>query len=219
MKRLGSVQGGKDDWSTYEWAKYAYEMWIVWKDCSFKELSQKMRRRSRWVAERVKVFQYYPHDEIQESFVDGTFSLTALYHLIGWLEKLEHYKSEIVESFSKDLIRTTMLKKIENKLVKVSDLKNESFIRTSSNEQLKTFLLDPKMKLSGALSEVEGNNTRSKKKELELHQRHIKDTIIYLNNLNIENIEDRKKSLMNIDNIRNEVLKKQLELKTFIEAN
>ncbi len=111
LKRLWSVQGGKEDWTDYEWAKYTYELWIGWEKCSFEELAKKMRKSSRWVAERVRVFQYYPHSEIEDGFIKGSLSVAVLYRLIGWFEKLSNQKSRLVASFSLSMIRSTMLQK------------------------------------------------------------------------------------------------------------
>ncbi|MGN7170332.1 ParB/RepB/Spo0J family partition protein [Paenibacillus cellulositrophicus] len=81
LERLGSVQGGKVDWSMYEWAKYTYEMWIMWDKCSFHELAKKMGVDNKQIAVRVKVFQYYQHSEIEDKLANGVYTLFALYYL------------------------------------------------------------------------------------------------------------------------------------------
>lgn len=218
LKRLGSVQGGKEDWTDYEWAKYTYEMWVTWGKCSFEELSQKMRRKNRWVAERVRVLQYYPHHEIEKGLIERTLSLKVLYRLIGWLEKLSIQKPELVAFFNLDLIRSTMLQKIENRLVNISDLKNEGFIRESSDEQLKSFLLDNKKKLSDYFLEIKDNNHLTIRTKSQPSQQNLRNITSCLNQTNLENITNFHEMLMQINIIRNEIFKKQGQLKTLLQG-
>ncbi|CAM3605935.1 MULTISPECIES: ParB/RepB/Spo0J family partition protein [Paenibacillus] len=154
LERLGSVQGGKADWSVYEWAKYAYEMWIYWKECSFKELARKINKSSGFVAIRVNIFRYFPHNEIEERLINGVYSISILHYLISWLENLNRLKPGIVEALTLDLIRTTMLTKIERKLVTILDLKSDLFIRNANDEQIKDFFIQTTKKLSDALADL-----------------------------------------------------------------
>jgi ParB/RepB/Spo0J family partition protein len=154
LERLGSVQGGKTDWSVYEWAKYTYEMWIFWKECSFRELARKLNKSSGFVSTRVNIFRYFPHHEIEEKLINGIYSISVLHYLINWLENLTRLKPEIVKDLTMDLIRTTMLSKIERQFVTILDLKNDSFIRNANYEQVKEFLIKPTKKLSEALAEL-----------------------------------------------------------------
>lgn len=216
LKRLGSVQGGKEDWTDYEWAKHTYEMWIAWDKCSFQELAKRMRRSSRWVAERVRVFKYYPHNEIEDGFIKGSLNITALYRLIGWLEKLVNQKPRLVKTFGLEMIRSTMLQKIENKLVNIADLKNERLIRESSDEQIKRFLMDNRMKLSNCLSEMETSNTLKVKKESSSYKHRLENMIASFNNLNLDNIANVQEVLTQINKVRDELLTKQIELRAFI---
>ncbi|MCS7459197.1 ParB/RepB/Spo0J family partition protein [Paenibacillus doosanensis] len=216
LKRLGSVQGGKEDWTDYEWAKHTYEMWISWEKCSFEELAKKMRRSSRWVAERVRIFQYYPHNEIEDGFIKGSLNITVLYRLIGWLEKLSNQKSSLVESFSLGMIRSTMLQKIENRLVSITDLKNERFIRESSDEQMKKFLLDNKMELLDCLLGIGTSTTSEGKNESSSCQQKLKNLTEYFKQLKLDDISNTQEILAHINNVRSELLKKQSELRTFL---
>jgi ParB family transcriptional regulator, chromosome partitioning protein len=160
QERLGSVQGGKSDWSVYEWAKHTYDMWIYWEKCSFSELARKMNRSCAFVSLRVKIFTYYPHAEIEENLKNNKYSISILSILINWLGILSKVKPEIVEQYKLEMIRTTMLSKIEKGLIGILDLKNDSFIYKASNEQVKNFLMEPNKKLSEALLELDGHSKR-----------------------------------------------------------
>ncbi|MFE6076891.1 ParB/RepB/Spo0J family partition protein [Paenibacillus sp. NPDC057886] len=160
QERLGSVQGGKSDWSVYEWAKHTYDMWIYWEKCSFSELARKMNKSVAFVSARVKVFSYYPHSEIEQTLANNKISISALAYLIQWLNNLNRLKPEIVEDNKLDTVRATMLSKIERGLVGILDLKTDSFIHKANVEQLKSFLVDPDKKLSDALLEIDGDSMR-----------------------------------------------------------
>lgn len=216
LKRLGSVQGGKEDWTDFEWAKHTYEMWIKWEKCSFEELSKKMRRSSRWVAERIKVFQYYPHNEIETGLINGSLNIKTLYGLIGWLEKLSTQKSKLVDSFTIQMIRSAMLQKIEARLIRNADLKNERFIRESSDEQMKDFLLNNKMKLSDCLIKEEiGISLKEKKESLSFQQKLISISES-INKLDLTTLSNIQETINHINEIKNVLLKKQTELKTLL---
>lgn len=160
QERLGSVQGGKSDWSMYEWAKHTYDMWIYWEKCSFSALARKMNKSCAFVSIRVQVFRYYPHLEIEENLKNNKFTISILSNLIKWLDALSKQKPEIVEHFKIEYIRTTMLTKIEKGMVGILDLKNDSFIQKASNEQVKRFLMEPNKKLSEALHEIDESSKR-----------------------------------------------------------
>ncbi|MFB9274146.1 ParB/RepB/Spo0J family partition protein [Cohnella cellulosilytica] len=218
LKRLGSAQNEKEDWTDYEWTKHTHEMWIAWDKCSFEELANKMRRSSRWVAERVRVFQYYPHNEIEDGLIKGTLNITVLYRLIGWLEKLLNQKSDVVASFSLNMIRATMLLKITKRLVSIDDLKNEKFIRESNDEQLKKFLQDNRMKLSDCLREIEESNNGDllEKKEKSSYQHRIENMKVCFSQLNVDDITNVREVLAHINKVREELLKKQSALRKLI---
>lgn len=217
LERLGSIQGGKVDWTIYEWAKYTYEMWIIWNKCSFSELALKMGISSKQIAIRVKVFQYYPHNEIEEKLANGVYSLSALYSLIGWLDKLDKYKSSLVSHYKIELIRVTMLNKIENKLVSVSDLRNEMILHMSSEEQIKQFLLNPKAKLLDILSE---DNIKYKHlSKLRTHVKKIENTFLDVNRMEVVNTNDANSLQQEFNKLRLEIVRKQEELRDVLERN
>ncbi|HEY0827718.1 MAG TPA: ParB N-terminal domain-containing protein [Bacilli bacterium] len=218
LERLGSVQGGKVDWSVYEWAKYTYEMWIKWNKCSFEELSRKMDVKGKQIAIRVKVFQYYPHTEIEEKLTNGKYSMLVLYRLIGWLEKLTKYKSDLVAEYKIDLIRTTMLRKIEKGLVSAKDINNDVFIRATSDNQMRNFLLDSKKKLSDALLELNEDVIRDNvNKSLKAYLAQINSAVRIINKINAGTRDAAKEILGHFESLKKEILKKQDDLRGFVK--
>ncbi|SFM52302.1 ParB/RepB/Spo0J family partition protein [Paenibacillus sp. 1_12] len=211
LERLGSVQGGKVDWSMYEWAKYTYEMWIIWNKCSFSELAKKMGADSKQIASRVKVFQYYPHSEIEEKLAHGKYSLSALYYLMGWLEKLAKYKSDLVSLFNKDLIRTTMLRKIEMGLVTVNDLKNEIIIRNSSDEQIKRFLVNVNLRFVDVMEDTNINKAVGSNR-LRTHLTQINNALLQVYKIDISESTEATEILKNLENLKMELITKREQL-------
>lgn len=220
LERLGSVQGGKVDWSVYEWAKYTYEMWILWEKCSYQELAIKMGVSSSVIASRIKVFVYYPHDEIEDNLEKGVYSLSVLYYLRIWLEKLKEKKPALVEQYEEKMIRKTMLRKIEMKLVNVIDLKNDIFIDLSSDEQLRDFLMHQKKKLSHALKEVSVEDSKYRNtSRVNAQIKKIDSRVMRINRMGAENMKDKKELLNNLDKLRSEIISRQKELEEFLNTN
>lgn len=180
LERLGSVQGGKIDWSVYEWAKYTYEMWSFWKECSYNELARKLNKSSEFVRTRVNIFRHYEHSEIEENLINGVFTISVLDYLLKWIENLKKIRPELVNSVPLEHMRTTMLAKIEKNYVTILDLKSDVFIRNATPEQFIFFLSKPTRKLSEAIAELgegyvnyKGKNTYKTNKEIIQNIKHI----------------------------------------------
>ncbi|GGG17602.1 ParB/RepB/Spo0J family partition protein [Paenibacillus aceti] len=196
QERLGSIQGGKSDWSVYEWAKHTYEMWIDWDKCSFQQLALKLNKSTSFVSTRVQVFRYFPHSEIGEHLMNGKFSISVLFNLMKWLESLARLKPEIVEQYKLDVVRSTMLQKIEKKLVGILDLKTDTFIREANDEQIKKFLKNPDAKLE--LSEY-SKKYRGKSK-VRTYIEEIKNLGVIFEQVNfLEFKEDNNKLMKEVD--------------------
>lgn len=221
QERLGSVQGGKSDWSVYEWAKHTYDMWIYWEKCSFRKLARKMNKSCSFVSLRVKIFSYYPHSEIQENLKNDRYSISILSYLIKWLDTLSRTKPEIVEHYTLELIRTTMLAKIEKNLVGILDLKNDSFIHNASNGQIKNFLLDPNKKLSEALLEIDGYKKRySGKTKMKAYVNEINYVNDIIKRLDPPgNVEERKRMQSILNDYNSRILKLKAHVQAYINDN
>jgi ParB/RepB/Spo0J family partition protein len=215
LESLGSIQGGKVDWTTYEWAKYTYEMWINWNKCPYSDLAIKMSVSASQIAVRIKVFQNYQIDEIKDKIEKGVYSFSVLYYLLIWMERLQKEKPLFVNKYNEKMIRKTMLTKIEQKLVNVVDLKNDKFIELSSDEQLKEFLMSKKKKLAEALMEVSFENSKYRNvSRLKTHINKINHEIILINKYGAARPDDAQVIISNLKKLRKVILKKQEELRS-----
>ncbi|MNB87796.1 Nucleoid occlusion protein [compost metagenome] len=218
QERLGSVQGGKSDWSVYEWAKYTYDMWIYWDKCSFSELARKMNKSCAFVSLRVQIFSYYPHSEIEENLKNNKYSISILSFLIKWLDTLSRLKPELVEHYKLEMIRKTMLTKIEKGLVGILDLKNDLFIHKASNEQVENFLKESNKKLSEALLEIDGYSKRYRgKSKIKAYVNEINNANDIIKRLDLPgNVEERTKMQEVLNNHNNLILKLKADLQAYI---
>lgn len=214
QERLGSVQGGKSDWSVYEWAKHTYDMWIYWDKCSFSELARKMNKSCAFVSLRVNIFSYYPHSEIEENLKNKKYSISILSFLIKWLDTLSRVKPKIVEHYKLEYIRTTMLTKIEKGLIGILDLKNDLFIHKASEEQMKEFLKEPNKKLSEALLEIDGYSKRYRgKSKMKIYINEIRNTKDIIMKLDLpENEDERTRMRVILNNYNNQILNLKADL-------
>lgn len=214
LEYLGSIQGGKVDWTVYEWARYTYDMWIHWNKCSYADLAVKMGTSASQIAIRIKVFQNYQNAEIKENLEKGVYSFSVLYYLLIWMERLQKEKPLFVSKYNEKMIRKTMLTKIEQKLVNVVDLKNDKFIELSSDEQLKEFLMSKKKKLTEALKEVSVESSKYRNiSRLKTNINKINHEIILINEYDTNDPSDARIIMQNLTELRKEILKKQEELK------
>jgi ParB/RepB/Spo0J family partition protein len=220
QERLGSVQGGKSDWSVYEWAKHTYDMWIYWDKCSFSELARKMNKSCAFVSLRVQIFSYYPHSEIEENLKNNKYSISILSFLIKWLDTLSRLKPELVAHYKLEMIRTTMLNKIEKGLVGILDLKNDLFIHKASNEQVINFLKEPNKMLSEALLEIDGDSKRYRgKSKINAHVNEINITKDIIKRLGLPgNREERTKMQGILNGYHTLILNLKNDLQAYIEG-
>ncbi|MFF5995190.1 ParB/RepB/Spo0J family partition protein [Lysinibacillus sp. KU-BSD001] len=152
LDRLSSVQGGKRDWTTYEWGKYLfnlsnnnYENW------SMKELSYKTGKGLKVVREALKVFNYFPHQEIEDRLANDKLTITLLARIVDFINDLKIQHPTLVAELTEDLIRDSLLYKAENKKISTTQLKSDILLESADLVILKQFFRTPKMKYSEAI--------------------------------------------------------------------
>jgi len=217
LDRLSSVQGGKVDWTNYEWAKYTFEMWNIWGKCSFRELAKKMGISTSQVSARINVFNYYVHTEIEENLSEGIYTITGLNYLMRWMEQLKKVHPNFVIQYDEDMIRKTMLKKLLEKKVGVQELKNDKYIQLANTEHLKSFVLSTDKSLKSALEEIsEEDGKYITESILSTNIAKIHNRILSVNSIRPNNKEESNKIQISLDILRQEVVKKQKEISKMI---
>lgn len=147
LDRLGSIQGGQVNWNPYEWAKYTYDMWKNLGEISYAELAKKLGVTHGLITARIRVYQYYPRIEIEDKLENGMYSITLLYYINLWINKLVKYQAGVVESLGEDFIRKQLLKKYENKCFNSQIVHDKQLVHFASQFEIIEFLKDTNKKL------------------------------------------------------------------------
>lgn len=165
LERLSSVQGGKEDWTTYEWGKYLfnlsknnYENWTL------KELSYKTGKGLKVISEALKVFNYFPHHQIEQSLLEKKLSITSLARIVDFINRLKIIHPDIIESLTEELIKTSLIYKAERKKITYSQLVSDHILETADKETLKKFFRTPKMKYSEVSKLLSEDNLKATSK-------------------------------------------------------
>jgi ParB family transcriptional regulator, chromosome partitioning protein len=153
VERIASLQRGQVDWSPYEWAKFTYERWLAWGKPGMKEFSKKITIPERTVSDYIQVFQYFPRHEIEDGLETKRFSMSTLSTFVEFMRKLKSKKSVLVESMTEELIRQTMLAKMEKKLASRDALRRSSaeLLEQVSDDDFVEFLTTSNMGLQDLL--------------------------------------------------------------------
>ncbi|WP_277584987.1 ParB/RepB/Spo0J family partition protein [Psychrobacillus antarcticus] len=156
LDRLSSAQRGKEDWTTYEWGKYIFDLasnsdenWTI------KELAYKTDKGDKPVKEALKVFNYYPHSQIENKLQKNNLSITLLARIIDFINKIKIHHPAIVNELSEEMIRDNLLHKAEHKRISSTQLRSDKLLEVAPESVLKSFLRTPKMKYSDVYSLIE----------------------------------------------------------------
>jgi ParB family chromosome partitioning protein len=185
IERIASLQRGRVDWTPYEWAKFTYERWIAWSKPPYSAFSKVINIDARRIKEYVTIFEYYPREEIEHKLENGSLNITNLANTAYWIEKLEQQHPIIVQDMGKDLIRQTMVGKMERGLIKDSDSRRSSdFPGKAIKEDVMNFLTSSTM----SLREAQEPYGTSKKKDM------LRSVNIRMGNLSTELLTVKGKS-------------------------
>lgn len=155
LDRLGSIQGGQVDWTPYEWAKYTYDIWANSGGISYSDLAAKLGISQALVGSRIRVYKFFPRNEIEDKLSNGMYSLTMLDYIYKWIKKMEKHHTDLYQSMGEELVRKQMLKKYENKCFN-SQIANDNILVTSAcSQDIFKFLTDINKKLQDCQLELE----------------------------------------------------------------
>lgn len=150
VERIASLQMAHEEWSVFEWAKFCYETWVYWKKPKYKEFSKIINMPVDKITEYIDVFESYPREEIEDKLEKKVYSIRALHNLSKWMRKFQQVKPGLYDGLTGDMIRRTMLRKVEKKRADPNALKGDKFIEVATDEQVKEFLFTADMSLREA---------------------------------------------------------------------
>lgn len=155
IERIASLQSGRVDWSTFEWASFTFERWIAWGKPGLKKFAKEINLPYRNVEEYVTVLNYFPNEEIETGLKSGSLNVSFLLTLAIWIKQLNAVHHELIETLSEDIIRRTMLNKFLQKKVTRDELRKKKFLETVKTNDLKEFFLNTQMSMEELMTKYE----------------------------------------------------------------
>lgn len=214
VERIASLQRGQVDWSPYEWAKFTFERWIAWGKPGMEAFSDKIGIGRRTVTEYIQVLQYFPRQEIETGLETKIYNMSTLANMVEFMKKLKSHKSVLVESMTEEMIRKTMLYKMEKKLISRDALRRATteLVPVVSDADFTEFLTTSNMDLQDLLDAY----SIALKPAKTLHGRLVSIGIANKNIADTDipyNAKEQEKLLNALEDIQKAVKKKISELK------
>ncbi len=153
LDRIGSVQGGQVEWSQYDQVKYTYDRWVASGKRSCDYLGNELGISKGVVAARIRIYKYYPKDEIEDKLNNRMYSITMLDYIYTWIKRLDKNHPDLVESLGEHYIRRLMLKKYENRCFN-SKIVHDTFVINADSQVIREFLIDITKKLQDCQVEL-----------------------------------------------------------------
>jgi polyhydroxyalkanoate synthesis regulator phasin len=147
IERLASLQSGRVQWSSWEWCRFTFERWIAWGRPSLLVFSKDIALPRNTVKTYITVMDYFPSAEIEAGINTGVYSVRTLFDAICWLNEVKKVHAEVIEDLSEELVRRSMLNKIETKKIASDILRKRGYFEKISTEMMREFFVTPKMTL------------------------------------------------------------------------
>ncbi|MCS7459198.1 sigma-70 family RNA polymerase sigma factor [Paenibacillus doosanensis] len=164
LDRIGSVQCGQVDWSQFDQVKYTYDRWIASGKKSFDDLGNELGITKGTVGSRIRVYKYYPKDEIEDKLNNRMYSIAMLDYIYAWIKRLAKHHPDLVESLGEHYIRRLMLKKYEARCFNSQIAHDHTFVTSATSQSIREFLIDRNRKLQDCqvkLSYIKDNEINS----------------------------------------------------------
>ncbi|MNW47767.1 flagellar biosynthesis sigma factor [compost metagenome] len=142
LDRIGSVQSGQVEWSQFDQVKYTYDRWVASGKRSFEEIGKELSISKGRVGSRIRVYKYYPKDEIEDKLNNRMYSVTMLDYIYTWIKRLAKHHPELVESLGEHYIRRLMLKKYEARCFNSQIANEHTFVTNATSQVIREFLID-----------------------------------------------------------------------------
>lgn len=218
LDRLGSVQGGQEDWSPYEWAKYTYDMWENLNEMTYEELAKRLGVSQGIITARIRVYKYYPRIWIEDKLENGMYSIAMLDYIYSWIKKLIKYQPELVKTMNEERIKQQMLKKYENKCFNSRIVSDKVFVMEASTSEIIDFLTDITKKLSDCQMEIVMRG-QTKQKDIIQNSMEITATINDLKKIECRTTNEAQRLIEELQKLFDEVDKRVIYINNFTKTN
>ncbi|HEY0827717.1 MAG TPA: ParB N-terminal domain-containing protein [Bacilli bacterium] len=217
LHRIGSVQGGQVDWTPYENMKYTYDLWEASGQPPYLNIGKILGIAETQVAARVRVYQYYPRNEIEDKLTNRMYSTNMLDAIRAWIKRLVKNQTEIVESMGEHLIRQYMLKKYENRCFNSQISNEKAFVKSASNQDILEFLTDMNRALpNGQMEMVRANSKRYKDGSQILR---VNTVLQNITKIEYRTKKDAKKLFAGLEKLLAQINVKTSDLESYIQEN
>lgn len=158
LERIASLQSGRVEWTSWEWARFVYERWLAWNKPPVERFAKDINLRYNSVKSYIHVLEYYPRHLIETGLSNGSFTISGLNDLRAWLIRFSKSQRELYEQLGLDLLRTYMLEKLETRRAANQAMKNVGFLDHVPTESLREFLTTKEATLEGLIEQFGDTN-------------------------------------------------------------
>lgn len=147
LDRISSIQGGQVEWSPFDQVKYTYDRWVASGKRSFEDIGNELGISKGVAGSRIRVYKYYPKDEIEDKINNRMYSITMLDYIYGWIKRLVKHHPNLVKELGEHYIRRLMLKKYEGRCFNSQIAYDHTFVTFATSHAIREFLIDRNKKL------------------------------------------------------------------------
>lgn len=157
LLRIGSLQRGQIDWTAYEWARFAYDRWVVWgRPSALRTFSkEQLGIKGATGEEYILVMDYFKDEVTRAKLANGSLMFSNMAHLLRWVKRFQRHMPNLLERMTEKLVVQTMISKIERGKAVNQDFRNDKLFEQATELQIQTFLTDNEMSLK-ELKEIVG---------------------------------------------------------------
>ena len=151
VERIASLQSAHEEWTKYEWAKFAYDSWIYWEKPAFTKFSKIIHMNAETLETYINTFEFYDRRLLEKHLSTNQLTFYFFHSLRRWLYRFEEYQGELYNRLGKEMLIETMVNKaVSGRITDSNKLYNDDFIRVATKKEVMEFLNSPKMSLADA---------------------------------------------------------------------
>ena len=212
VERIASLQSAHEEWTKYEWAKFAYEAWVNHGKPPYAKFCNVINFKQKTLQNYVRIIQFFPREEIEQGLEDRMLSVDTLAEIITWMRKFRENHNELYTSLGEDFIRTVLIDKAKKKKISKSSLTGDHFIMNATQDQLLDFIRTEAKTLTQAQAEV-SEESKEKAINFKTVTRRMKYMSNDINNVKPRNPQEWDHYKKNVENLEMTIRKIEKKLK------